>query len=124
MDIQNDRVYIKVEISKPGCRHADCYATSAMDEDPASRLAFRVRYVTSAGKEDVFYAKNDKVTNVFRANSFVDILVDQKSDLDIAETPRRYLYSTRPTKYLHEKLVKFVRGNYTTLPSKSILAPM
>jgi len=114
VDISDDTVYIKIEISEPGFRHCDCYAVLARDEDPASRLAFRVRYVTSSGKEEAFYAKDANLPNVYRSNSFVDILIDEKPDLEIAETPRRYLYFTRDTAQLHEKLRRFIRGGFTS----------
>jgi len=117
MDIRDNKVYIKIEMSDPGRRHPDCYATAATDEDPACRLAFRVRYVTSSGNNEVFYPKDVQLTNVFRANSFADILLG-RSDLDIAQTPRRYLYTSVLPENLPKELAKFSGGAYTSLRSQ------
>ncbi|KAK1142213.1 hypothetical protein N8T08_008139 [Aspergillus melleus] len=93
-------------------RHAEVYATSATDEDPASRLAFRVRYQDSAGLDRHFYAKDSNVTPVFRANTFVDILINDVPNETIAQTPRRWLYLKKGRSIAG--LEKFEGGGYTS----------
>jgi hypothetical protein len=91
MDVGDGTVYIQIEICKAGLRHPNIYATAAKDEDPASRLAFKVRFKDSCGSEVSYYETNNNITPIFRANAFVDILADEKPDEVIARTARRYL---------------------------------
>lgn len=40
----------------------------SMDDDPASRLAFRVRITDSTGAEVKYYERNKNIATLFRAN--------------------------------------------------------
>ncbi|KAL2832816.1 hypothetical protein BDW59DRAFT_156964 [Aspergillus cavernicola] len=55
MDVGDSKVSVKIELSPSGHRHCDLYATSATDDDPAARLAIRVRVKDSAGLETIYY---------------------------------------------------------------------
>ncbi|KAH8431664.1 uncharacterized protein LDX57_009319 [Aspergillus melleus] len=112
MDAGDGSVFVKIEICPPGQRHPEVYATSATDEDPASRLAFRVRYQDSAGLDRHFYAKDSNVTPLLRANTFVDILINDVSNEIIAQTPRRWLYLKKGRSIAG--LEKFEGGGYTS----------
>ncbi|KAL2110130.1 hypothetical protein VUR80DRAFT_1574 [Thermomyces stellatus] len=85
----NDRVDVYIEFSPPGTRHPKCFAVKAQPDDPASRLALRVRgevldegpyndYVHSVGK-----------SIVFKANALADMLLDTASREEIMQRPRR-----------------------------------
>src|SRR5699024_9630968 len=91
VSVGDGTVFVKIEICPSGQRHPEVYATSALDEDPASRLAFRVRFIDSAGSEVQYYEKNSNISPLFRANTFVDILANELPNEIIALRPRRYL---------------------------------
>ncbi|KAK1143145.1 hypothetical protein N8T08_007031 [Aspergillus melleus] len=111
MDIGDGSVWVKIEICPLGQRHPEVYAKFATNEDPASRLAFRVRYKVSEGTEHQFYGDTTSSTLVYRANTLVDILANNIPDEIIAKTPRRYLYFRKES--CPPGLERFGGGNYT-----------
>jgi hypothetical protein len=91
-DIGNGTIWVTIEIEPPGKKHPQCYATAASDQDPANRLAFKLRYQPSHGPEVQEYGHRHTLTSTCTANTFVDILSHNKPNEEIARTPRRYLY--------------------------------
>ena len=112
LDVGNGHLLVKIEICPSGQRHPDAYATSANDEDPACRLAFRERYTDSTGLEVQYYEKNPDMSPLFRANAFVDVLADEIPSELIAQMPRRYLAFKKGQAPLGVEI--FEGGNYTT----------
>ncbi|KAL3475238.1 hypothetical protein BJX99DRAFT_271176 [Aspergillus californicus] len=110
MDVGTGDVFVKVELSPPGEYHPECYATEALDSDPANRLALRVRFKNTADTEVTYYEKNPNRGPLYRTNAFVDILHGVSQDV-IAETERRYL--SYPTGRAPPGLERFENGNYT-----------
>ncbi|OJJ55566.1 hypothetical protein ASPSYDRAFT_1159393 [Aspergillus sydowii CBS 593.65] len=91
VDVGDGTIFVKVELSPLGQQHPHQYALSATHDDPACRLALRVRIKDTAGIETVYYEQNSNERPLYRANSFVDIL-NRRSPFDIASTERRYLF--------------------------------
>lgn len=114
LDVGNGHVLVKIEICPSGQRHPETYATSANDEDPACRLAFRVRYRDSTGLEVQYYKKNSNMSPLFRANEFVDVLADEIPSELIAQMPRRYLAFKKGQAPPRSRNFREVGGNYTT----------
>lgn len=112
LDIQDNTVFVKIEICPSGQRHLEAYATSATDKDPTSRLAFRMRFKTSTGSDIRYYEHNAHISPLFRENSFVKILADELPNEIIAKRPRRYLCLKNPP----PSLEAFKGGKYTTPP--------
>ncbi|KAL4879848.1 hypothetical protein BJY04DRAFT_219656 [Aspergillus karnatakaensis] len=113
-DIGDGSVWIKIDICEAGRIHPEAYAASSELEDPASRLAFRLRYRDSVGCDKSFYPKAPGERVVLRANTFVEILLSQKHVLDIQSQPRRFLYF--PKGKATHGLTKFEGGVYTSTP--------
>jgi hypothetical protein len=111
-DVGDGTVWVKIEVNPPGQRHEKCYAADALDSDPASRLAFCVRYKDSRGERQERYAHAQGRKPLYAANTLVDILVDDRPNEIIAKTSRRYLYFTSESKF-PEELKRFVGGGYT-----------
>lgn len=111
-NVGDGTIRVKIEVNPPGQRHGKCYATDALDSDPASRLAFRVRYKNSRGEQQEKYAFAQGRKSTYTANTLVDILVDDRPNEMIAKTSRRYLYFTSESK-IPEELKRFVGGAYT-----------
>lgn len=108
-------MFVKIEICPSDQRHPEVYATSALDENSASRLAFRVRLIDSTSSKVQYYEKNSNISPLFKANTLVDILANELPDEIIA-------LSLRPRRYLNFKkgcaprgLEHFEGGKYTTL---------
>lgn len=110
-DVGDGTVRVEIEVNPPGQRHGKCYATDALDSDPASRLAFRVRYKDSGGQKQERYSYGKGRKSLYAANTLVDILVDDTPNEMIDKTSRRYLYFTSESKF-PEELEQFV-GGYT-----------
>ncbi|KGO50967.1 hypothetical protein PEX1_083610 [Penicillium expansum] len=111
-DVGDGTVSVKIEVNPPGQQHGKCYATGALDSDPASRPAFRVRYKSSRREQQERYAHAQGRKSLYAANTLVDILVDNKPNEMITKTPRRYLYFNSESKF-PEELKRFVGGAYT-----------
>lgn len=111
-DIGDGLIRVQIQIVPPGQRHENCYAAGASDSDPASRLAFRLRYVDSQGTQQERFAHAGGERNACAANTLVDILVDDKPYEVIAKSPRRYLYFTGESK-ISPELKRFIGGGYT-----------
>lgn len=89
LNFRGDRVDVSIEMSPPGTRHPRCFALLATPEDPASRLALRVR--GDVVGEGVFneYMHSRGPSVVFRANALTDFLTDTASREEIMRRPRR-----------------------------------
>ncbi|KAL2822674.1 hypothetical protein BDW59DRAFT_173765 [Aspergillus cavernicola] len=111
LDVGDGNVWIKIVLFPPSQRHPYCYATEATNDDPASRLAIRVRFHDSMGTEVMYYERKPGVKMMYRANAFVDIL-EQKSNEEIARTPRRFLKFKNEAR-LSPALEPFRGGKYT-----------
>lgn len=85
----NDRVDVFIEFSREGTRHPRCFATQAEPEDPASRLALRVRgeMLDAGAYNDYVFSKGRSV--LFKANALADMLLDTASREEIMQRPRR-----------------------------------
>ncbi|KAH8904150.1 hypothetical protein BR93DRAFT_170020 [Coniochaeta sp. PMI_546] len=91
MDFGDKHLTIRPEFSAPGTRHPKVYATQALDIDPACRLAIRSIGVCKDGTSFDIFLHRDPESAVFRANAFVDRVLDGKSIADIKRLPRRYI---------------------------------
>ncbi|OJJ52653.1 hypothetical protein ASPSYDRAFT_51789 [Aspergillus sydowii CBS 593.65] len=110
-DIGNGEAYVKIVINPPGKAHPQCYATRATDVDPASRMAFQLRFQPFKGPEVKRYATHDALTSIYRANTLVDILLGIPIE-DIARKPRRYIYFWGESR-IPAGLERFMGGSYT-----------
>ena len=84
----DDRVDVFIEFSREGTRHPRCFATQAGPEDPASRLALRVRgeMLDAGAYNDYVFSKG---RSVYKANALADMLLDTASREEIMQRPRR-----------------------------------
>ncbi|GKZ28547.1 hypothetical protein AbraIFM66950_009438 [Aspergillus brasiliensis] len=114
IDILDRKVFIKIELCPPGNTHINPYAISSskVHGDPALRLAFRVRYHDSFGREVVYYATNAAIGMVFKANTLVEVL-EKKSLEDISQSSRRYIYIGGEST-AHPSLERYKHGAYTS----------
>ena len=85
----DDRVDVFIDFSPPDTRHPRCFAVKAMPEDPASRLALRVKgeIIGEGSYEDYVHSTGGSV--VFKANALTDMLLDTASREEILQRPRR-----------------------------------
>lgn len=85
----DDKVDVFIEFSREGTRHPRCFATQAGPEDPASRLALRVRgeMLDAGAYNDYVFSKGRSV--LFKANALADMLLDTASREEIMQRPRR-----------------------------------
>ncbi|QKX53381.1 uncharacterized protein TRUGW13939_00459 [Talaromyces rugulosus] len=111
-DIGDGTIRVRIQVEPHGKRHPNCYATKALDEDPASRLAFLIKYKPYSGPEIQRFAKSQGDMGLYAANTFVNIIADRMSLEEIATFPRRYIYLHKESTYGPE-LERFVGGNYT-----------
>ncbi|KAJ5171853.1 hypothetical protein N7492_004446 [Penicillium capsulatum] len=111
-DIGDGTIWVQIEISEPGQRHLQCYALEATKSDPASRLAFKLRYQPSSGPEVIRFGHRGGVQAIYAGNTFVDILIEKKSYEQIAKTPRRYIFLGK-LKECPNGLMRFREGGYT-----------
>ncbi|PWY67405.1 hypothetical protein BO83DRAFT_366081 [Aspergillus eucalypticola CBS 122712] len=114
MDIRDNKIFIKIELCPLEETHTNLYAISSSEnhDDPALRLAFRVRYHDSFGREVIYYATNSGGGVVFKANTLVDVL-EKKSLEEIAQIPRRHIYIGTGND-AHPELERFRNGSYTS----------
>ncbi|GJP93790.1 bestrophin, RFP-TM, chloride channel family protein [Aspergillus niger] len=114
MDIMDGKVFVKLELCPRGETHTSLYATSSSEahDDPALRLAFRIRYTDSFGREVVYYATNSAMGMVFKANTFVEVL-EKKSLEEISQSPRRFIHIGNENT-AHPLLERFRRGAHTS----------
>ncbi|KAJ5179717.1 hypothetical protein N7492_002927 [Penicillium capsulatum] len=111
-DIGDGTIWVRIEVSEPGQRHPHCYAPKALDSDPASRLAFRLRYQPSSGPEVVRFGDRSGFQAIYAGNTFLDILLEGKSYEEIAKIPRRYIFLGN-LKECPDELKRFCPGAYT-----------
>ncbi|KAJ5753373.1 uncharacterized protein N7511_007526 [Penicillium nucicola] len=110
-DIGDGTVQVKIEITPPGESHPQCYSTQATDMDPSCCLAFQVKYSPHNGPDITKYVTHSRLTSVWKANTFVDVLRGKPIE-EIACTPRRYIYFWKDSR-IPPGLEKFVGGGYT-----------
>jgi hypothetical protein len=90
--VKDDTINIWIEIRPPGDRHPNHYATEALPIDPAIRLAFLVVFTDASTQQEVQkYAFFKTYSGVCRANTFVDRIYHEKTDMEVMYTPRRYI---------------------------------
>ncbi|KAE8418675.1 hypothetical protein BDV36DRAFT_308414 [Aspergillus pseudocaelatus] len=97
--------WVQAELSPIGTRHPQVWAKATKDQDPGSRLAFRVSTRSADGHE----------TGCFRANTLVDEL-NGDDYLQICQRPRRFVYIDPRNKSLlnsYPILQAFINGAYT-----------
>lgn len=119
-------LWVKAELSPAGERHPHVWATSTKEEDPGSRLAFRVSIKDTEGLETfVDYPTIKTWQAAYRANAIVDGLNGDEYPA-IAKRPRRWVYidprshglvSTCPL------LKDFIDGAYTDNDGRVIPRP-
>lgn len=68
------KVTVRAELPAPGTRHENVFAVLAKDDDPASRLAFRVTGRTPSGDEFVAYPRSKGLRTLFHANVMAEWL--------------------------------------------------
>ena len=93
-----EEVFVKIEICPPGQRQAEVYASSARDDDPACRLAFRVRFTNTTGSEIQYYEQNPVMT---REKSLPTRITTKRFHYEQLSRPRAALCS--PPLFVHEK---------------------
>lgn len=103
---------MKIEVSEPGQRHPECYASEAPESDPVSRLAFKLRYQPSSGPEVTRYSHRGGFRAIYAGNTLIDILIDRKLYEEIAKTPRRYIFLGKIIE-CPDELKRFREGGYT-----------
>ncbi|KAL4908410.1 hypothetical protein BDW74DRAFT_175093 [Aspergillus multicolor] len=108
-----DGIMIQVELAPPGEKHEKAFAPGTQD-DPASRLAFRVTLKDKGGNSHVIYpsATEDSLSCVYKANSFVDWLEDGATDLVLRKRRKRHIYVPKHVITVHEDLKFFKGGGY------------
>lgn len=112
IDIGGDGlVYVSIEIADSLQEHPERWARKATEQDPGRSLSLQVTGKDSSGSDFTFRPKTNGKKDVFRANSSVDLLLFSKSDAELAETPRRYLYMH---KGCPKELEDFIGGKYTS----------
>ncbi|KAJ5083337.1 hypothetical protein N7456_012764 [Penicillium angulare] len=109
-DIGNGGIYVKIEIEMDKNEHPSYYALSASEDDPARKLAFRLRWTLLSGEEMQRYHRVPGMPSVFKANSFHDRLVHGLSLEQIAQKPRRWLITGPNSPH---GLARFKAGGYT-----------
>lgn len=112
-DLGDGTIYLKIELETEKLEHPQFYATQALPSDPARRLAFKVRWKTSSGTEVERYQRCALPTAPFRANTFLDVLIDGKPVEEIAQTPRRYINFRKNSK-IPPGLEQFIGGACTS----------
>ncbi|RYO90778.1 hypothetical protein DL766_008793 [Monosporascus sp. MC13-8B] len=88
-------VYVSIEMCAEYLTHPDRWAQAATEEDVCRCLSFRIIGRDSKGGPFAHIPKSKGVLDVFRANTFVDLLLHRKSDFEIAGT------LGRPEKEIH-----------------------
>ncbi|KAJ5832070.1 hypothetical protein N7474_000381 [Penicillium riverlandense] len=110
-DLGDGIVNVKIEIEMDKQEHPQYYATGALASDPARRLALKLRWHTSSGREVQRYYRYPDLKAPHRANTLFDMLVHGKSFEEIAQLPRRYIdYSGNPPPGFE----RFKNGGYTS----------
>ena len=112
---ENRIAFVQIEIRPKEMQHPNMYATSALDTDPACRLAFLIKYTNKDGAGNQFYATNRNRAPLYRANSAVDILADRVAKSVVAKTARRYLAISKAAASDDPTLSQFIKGAYTSL---------
>lgn len=105
---------VQVEISPVGERASRirAYVPYARDDDPASRLAFRVVAKDPKGVYQTVYPKaGDSLSAIFRANGFVDWMSGATNSV-LATRRRRFIYIPENVVAVPEKLKFFIGGGY------------
>lgn len=86
----NDKVDVYIEFSPPSIRHPSCFAVKARPDDPASRLALRVKGVILGLGPYTQYVHSVGEAVVFKANALADMLLDESATREeIMQRPRR-----------------------------------
>lgn len=112
-DAGDGRIFVTFEVSPDGTSlHPHAYASSATDIDIARLLAIKINGRDSNQNYFAFYATVAGEKALFRANAFADILLKQRSNIEIAKSPRRYLYFRKGT--APDALKQFEGGRYTS----------
>ena len=83
------------EFSDFGQRHIHVYATQARDDDPASRLAFRVMGKRADGTSLDLYLSRITESAVEKANAFVDRILEGIDEDGLKSRPRRWVHPRR-----------------------------
>ncbi|RYP25240.1 hypothetical protein DL765_000121 [Monosporascus sp. GIB2] len=107
----NGAVYVSIEMCAEHLTHPDRWAQAATEEDVCRCLSFRITGRDSKGSPFVHIPKSGGVLDVFRANTFVDLVLHKKSDFELAGTPRRYLFLREGCP---KELERFINGGYTS----------
>lgn len=104
---------VQVELSGPGEEHPNLWATKALSDDPAKRLAFRLTIRFEGQTPDtICYPTNGGDYAPYKANVFFDWM-DGLTDERIIESPRRFLNIQPGVQTVPERLVYFRNGGYT-----------
>ncbi|KAI1330059.1 hypothetical protein F5Y16DRAFT_363880 [Xylariaceae sp. FL0255] len=107
LDIRDGMVGVSIETCAEGLLHPDRWATAATEQDIGGCLSFRITGKDTKGKRFAHIPRSKGENAVFRANSFIDILLHQASDYELVDRERRHVTSkakerTRKRKYAIE----------------------
>lgn len=114
LDVGDGHVNISIDICALDTRHEHVFATSSTNQDPARHLAFKVTGTHSDGMPFTYIPRVNGMKCVFKANSFVEILLNRSSKHKLAETPRRYIHYRKGR--APKGLEAFANGGYTSPP--------
>lgn len=89
LTFRDGTVDIFIEFSPPGTRHPRCFARRATPEDPANRLALRIRGETLQEGPFTDYVHTTGECLMHKANALADFLLDTASREEIMKRPRR-----------------------------------
>lgn len=105
---------IKIEIADEGQTHLLVFATDAQLDDPARRIAFRIRGKNATGETIEFYPSRKGYQTVAKTNTLADKVIYGLEAMAISKKPRRYLWLDPPNNHWGPALQKLVKGGYTT----------
>ncbi|KAH8692893.1 hypothetical protein BGW36DRAFT_436650 [Talaromyces proteolyticus] len=108
------RVLVQVELTENE-RHPQVWAVQARNDEPASRLAFKITIIYPGGQEGdevVLYPQDRYAAAPYKANGFVDWINGDNPEA-IASRPRRHLHIPNIAEGVPEHLKQFIGGGYT-----------
>ncbi|KEY66696.1 hypothetical protein S7711_10533 [Stachybotrys chartarum IBT 7711] len=121
LDLGDGLVRVSIEMCAEHLLHPDRWARGATHEDIGGCLCLRILYKTSNRTPSSYTPQSNGKLDVYRANSFVDILLHGASELQLASTPRRFIKS-RPG--CVPELKSFIGGGYTDIPDPDTGKPV
>ncbi|KFA78681.1 hypothetical protein S40288_11534 [Stachybotrys chartarum IBT 40288] len=89
-DLGDGLVRVSIEMCAEHLHHPDRWTRGATHEDIGGCLCLRILYKGSNRTSSIYTPQPNGKLDVYRANSFVDILLHGASELQLVGTPRRF----------------------------------